>query len=103
MSQVRIDSGIRCSFCQRAGEEAGRLISNPDNSAKVFICGECVAICTQALANRPDPFSGNPLLEEFLSAAERWATRESSGHQATEELSKMRRVASMLFRTTDKH
>jgi hypothetical protein len=60
-------------------------------------------MCTQALANRTDPFPGNPLLEEFLSAAERWAARESSGQQATEELSEMRRVASMLFITTDKH
>ncbi len=67
------------------------------------MCGECVAICTQVLANRTDPFSGNPLLEEFLNAAERWSARESSGHEATEELSEMRRVAFMLFRTTNMH
>jgi ATP-dependent Clp protease ATP-binding subunit ClpX len=36
----------RCSFCQKGGTEAGRLIAGPDD---VFICDECVELCVEIL------------------------------------------------------
>jgi ATP-dependent Clp protease ATP-binding subunit ClpX len=35
-----------CSFCQKGGAEAGRLIAGPDD---VFICDECVELCVEIL------------------------------------------------------
>jgi ATP-dependent Clp protease ATP-binding subunit ClpX len=37
---------VRCSFCQRTQEEAGRLISGPEEA---FICEECVTLCQEIL------------------------------------------------------
>jgi len=45
MSRHR-DEPQRCSFCQRAREEVGRLIAGPPG---VFICDECVAVCQNIL------------------------------------------------------
>jgi ATP-dependent Clp protease ATP-binding subunit ClpX len=46
-----------CSFCHRSYEEVERLISGPD---MVFICDECVALCTEILEEekRKDGKSG---------------------------------------------
>jgi ATP-dependent Clp protease ATP-binding subunit ClpX len=36
----------RCSFCLRTGDEVGKLIAGPRS---VFICNECVDLCTEIL------------------------------------------------------
>ena len=41
------DGKIRCSFCGKTQEQAGRLISGPNND--VFICDECVDICAEII------------------------------------------------------
>ncbi|MCM1283067.1 MAG: ATP-dependent Clp protease ATP-binding subunit ClpX [Muribaculaceae bacterium] len=41
------DGKIRCSFCGKTQEQAGRLISGPNND--VFICDECVDICSEII------------------------------------------------------
>ncbi len=37
---------LKCSFCQKTQQEVSRLIAGP----KVHICGDCVAICNDILA-----------------------------------------------------
>ena len=41
------ESKVRCSFCGRTEEEVIKLIAGPDGA---FICDECVAICTDIIA-----------------------------------------------------
>ncbi len=36
---------LRCSFCQKTQEEAGRLISSPGDRPRSYICHECIAVC----------------------------------------------------------
>ncbi len=45
---------VRCSFCRRAQNEVRKLIAGPG----VFICNECVEICTEIIAE--DPVSEAP-------------------------------------------
>ena len=40
------DGKIRCSFCGKPQEKAGRLISGPNGA---FICDECVEICAEII------------------------------------------------------
>jgi ATP-dependent Clp protease ATP-binding subunit ClpX len=50
----------RCSFCQRPGDEANRLIAGPNG---VFICDECIHLCQEILdESTPDESSPG---EEF--------------------------------------
>jgi hypothetical protein len=39
-----------CSFCGKSQEEVARLIAGPT----VFICNECVALCTEIVAGRAE-------------------------------------------------
>ncbi|PJF42000.1 MAG: ATP-dependent Clp protease ATP-binding subunit ClpX [Phototrophicales bacterium] len=38
--------GLRCSFCGKSADEVNRLIAGPDG---VFICDECVRLCSHIL------------------------------------------------------
>lgn len=40
-----------CSFCGRGQDEVQRLIAGPGN---VFICDECVALCSAIIAEESD-------------------------------------------------
>jgi hypothetical protein len=59
-----------------------------------------VAICSQIVNENPDPFAGNPLLDQFLSVAERWTAHESKGIDATDQLAELRRIALLMFRSS---
>ena len=88
---------MRCSFCRKSQHTVGQLISNPSDYPRAFICNECVAVCTGVAEDKQDPFLGNPMLSEFLVLIEQWITRESAGQDASEELSRMRSVAQLMF------
>jgi ATP-dependent Clp protease ATP-binding subunit ClpA len=45
--------GLACSFCGKPRSDALRLVAGPD----VYICAECIGLCTQILA---EPESGTP-------------------------------------------
>jgi ATP-dependent Clp protease ATP-binding subunit ClpX len=49
-----------CSFCARSQEEVQRLIAGPGG---VFICDECVALCTQIIAEEQATKPVQPALE----------------------------------------
>jgi len=40
-----------CSFCGKSQHEVKKLIAGP----AVFVCDECVALCTTIIAETPDP------------------------------------------------
>ncbi len=42
-------SGLRCSFCDKGEDEVKRLIAGPGG---VSICDECVALCTEIMADQ---------------------------------------------------
>ena len=65
MSRAR-NEPQRCSFCQRARDEVGRLIAGPPS---VYICDECVGVCqsileTEGVSHRSP---GAPFLDPNLS------------------------------------
>ena len=39
----------KCSFCLKANVEVGTLVAGPG----VFICNECVALCSEVIAGKP--------------------------------------------------
>lgn len=45
-----------CSFCGRGQDEVQRLIAGPGN---VFICDECVALCSAIIAEESDQKAPN--------------------------------------------
>lgn len=50
-----------CSFCMKPNTEVKRLVAGPG----VYICDECVALCTQLI---PGPRSDRPLLPAWEQA-----------------------------------
>ena len=40
-----IEETLRCSFCQKAQDAVGKLISSPGEHPRAYICDECVAVC----------------------------------------------------------
>jgi ATP-dependent protease Clp ATPase subunit len=95
------DPELRCSFWHKSQKDVGKLISSPDDYPRSYICDECIAVCNQILEDekdpKRDPIVGNPLLSEFLGATEQWIAAESKGHDVTEQLSQMRRIAHLMF------
>ena len=59
-------SSYRCSFCAKQQAQVKRLIAGPD---EVFICDECVHVCTQILTEQASS-QADPGTEEVESADE---------------------------------
>jgi len=38
-----------CSFCHKSSDVVGKLISSPSDYPRVYICNECVAVCSSIL------------------------------------------------------
>ncbi|MGA3258929.1 MAG: ClpX C4-type zinc finger protein [Bryobacteraceae bacterium] len=60
MGGRRASKELRCSFC---GEEGSlqTLISSPADYSRAYICYQCVARCTTALAGLPAPSGHRPV------------------------------------------
>lgn len=43
------ESVLRCSFCRKDESDGRRLISNPGDYPRAYICDECIAICVRVL------------------------------------------------------
>jgi diguanylate cyclase (GGDEF)-like protein len=55
---------MRCSFCNKAQDQVGKLISAPSADPQAFICDECVAVCNSILeddAHQRAPDAKDPL------------------------------------------
>lgn len=80
--------------------------TSPSDYPRAYICHECVAVCASIIederldSDRHGPFLNNPMLSEFLDAAEKWIACESNGQDATAAILQMRAVASLLFATS---
>jgi ATP-dependent protease Clp ATPase subunit len=46
-----VDETLRCSFCGKAQAVVGKLISNPSQPRRAYICDECVAVCNSILGD----------------------------------------------------
>jgi hypothetical protein len=46
-----------CSFCLKAYTEVGTLVAGPG----VYICDECVALCSQLMASKPKSNKSKPV------------------------------------------
>ena len=43
------DDERRCSFCHKAQDSVGKLVSSPDSFRRVYICDECIAVCNSIM------------------------------------------------------
>jgi ATP-dependent Clp protease ATP-binding subunit ClpX len=41
-------AAVRCSFCGKRGDEVRSIVAGP--TPAVAICGECVALCSEIIA-----------------------------------------------------
>ncbi|HLW79644.1 MAG TPA: ATP-dependent Clp protease ATP-binding subunit ClpX [Terriglobia bacterium] len=49
MKRTGAEETLRCSFCQKAQDGVGKLISSPGEHPRVYICDECVGVCNTIL------------------------------------------------------
>lgn len=76
MGDQRASKELRCSFCGKAQESCQKLIASPDEGyppvgflrrrhrreyPRAYICDQCVARCTAALAGLPTPIGNRPV------------------------------------------
>lgn len=103
----------RCSFCRKHEDDVGRLISNPSDYPRAYICDECIAICTSVIDGDMDvaheagvpqahPVLSHPEILNLMDAIERWIGEESLGKPAGEELNEVRRMAATIFASSPK-
>jgi len=106
-------AGMECSFCHKSQAVVRRLVSNPsDFRTRVYICDECITLCTYILEDDTDRFAhdpvdidshkrpavlDNPLTLPFLRCVERWIKLESSGADCVTEFEGLRSAAVRLF------
>lgn len=101
---------LRCSFCHKSEKTVDKLISSPSDYPRAYICDECIAVCGSILdddrrTREPDVqpveaegrFVYHPLALEFLTAAERWAVRDLTGLEASDELNHLRALAARML------
>lgn len=50
MTAADLKSGLACSFCMKLPSEVSTMVAG----AGVYICNECVDLCGQIVASRPD-------------------------------------------------
>lgn len=46
-----------CSFCLKAHTDVGTLVAGPG----VYICDECVSLCSQVIASKPRSVDSKPV------------------------------------------
>jgi ClpX C4-type zinc finger len=100
---------LLCSFCRKPQSAVQKLVASPGETARAYICDECIAVCTsivkedaEAKAGPPPIEEGHPLLQhqqasDLFNALELWIKRESLGADAAEELGEVRLIASQMM------
>ena len=91
-----ITEDLACSFCGKNRSIVGKLVASAKDP-RVYICDQCIAVCSQVSEQKEDPIIGNPLLSEFLEAAEQWFSAVERDLDATQQLSRMRGIARLMF------
>ena len=54
MAEKMREGKVRCSFCQKTEDQVRKLIAGPDG--KVFICDECIGICSEIMEEELNPY-----------------------------------------------
>jgi ATP-dependent protease Clp ATPase subunit len=85
----------RCSFCHKAEDAVGRLISSPRDYPRAFICDECVAVCHSAISGDREEVAAKA---ELIAAMNAWVAREAQGLDSSNELAEVRRLAMLVLR-----
>jgi ATP-dependent protease Clp ATPase subunit len=114
MRRTARDSTLRCSFCGKSQEKAGKLIASPSDRPRAYICDECIAVChsileddrleAQAVEIEMDPgnpahaWVSHPRASALLTAVERWIKKESLGVDASAEIAETREIAIQMMR-----
>ena len=110
MPWSKASQALHCSFCNKSQDVVAKLISSPD-PPHVYICDECIAVCTTILEDseappgvpgpKPvfakHPLSSHPLASQFFTAVENWIARESGGEDSSQELAEMRKIAARML------
>ncbi len=96
----------QCSFCHSSESEHGvKLISNPEEYPRAFICDLCVALCASMLEDDreidPQSFLKRGLASQLQLRIEQWITREASSQDASDELAQLRALARQMFINPD--
>ena len=58
MKRTGNDETLRCSFCHKAQDVVGKLISSPSEYPRAYICDECIAVCNSILEDDKAERSG---------------------------------------------
>lgn len=61
MKRSGSDETLRCSFCHKAQDVVGKLISSPSEYPRAYICDECIAVCNSILEDDKAERSGTGL------------------------------------------
>src|SRR5450432_1668280 len=104
---------LHCSFCGRSQAAVGKLFSSPSGSPRAYICDECVAVCAAVIGDgrqdspaaaagalaweEPHPLLGHPMASELMASIAHWIRQESLGHDASEELARIRSIAAQMI------
>ena len=59
MAEKMREGKVRCSFCQKTEDQVRKLIEGPDG--KVFICDECIGICSEIMEEELNPYDDEVL------------------------------------------
>lgn len=51
MKLPRSDDSLCCSFCRKPEGIVGKLISNPSDYPRAYICDECIMVCNYILGD----------------------------------------------------
>ena len=107
-SGAQADESLRCSFCHKSQQNAGKLIGSPSDYPKAYICDECISVCASILeddreqaetidsdleAPGANPLLAHPLASQFPTSVERWVEQESLGADGAKEFAEMRATA----------
>jgi ATP-dependent protease Clp ATPase subunit len=84
----------------------GKLISNPGDYPRAYICDECVAVCQSVIEeDRPEseqtqehPLLSHPLASTLMTAIEEWMRDEAAGADASIAFGNVRLIAIQMFR-----
>jgi len=65
----------RCSFCGKTQDQVRKLVAGPG----VFICSDCVQLCTEVLAAEPPPRPSDGSPGQWVSTTARVRRRRPLG------------------------
>ena len=92
-------------------EAVAKLISNPSDYPRAYICSECINVCASIIEDEreaqvnwsefPKPEQSHalldhPLISRFLVSVEKWIEEESLGKDAAHELAEVRSIAKQM-------